>query len=194
VKQQGSADTGSDAEVILVDDGKKLHGKKATRPGIAAQTLDGLPFSQHLSDSSALAGIRRPMPRAFHSAGCGMPQRFQVACAWGGSALPGITCPAQGLQPAFAADKEFRVGWPQLAAAAAFLFRPQFCIQGHCITRPVRFPASGVGRVLDSPDQFQFYGPNVSKMFRPAKPSRLHSENAWGTGLLPARGNKLASR
>jgi hypothetical protein len=82
-----------------------------------------------------------------------MPYRFQFAWAWRCGALPGITGPAQGLKAPLAADKKFRIGRPQFAASAACLFRPQFCFISHCIAQTVRFPASGVGRVLNIPDK-----------------------------------------
>jgi len=102
----------------------------------------------HQRRAAALAGIGPPLPRSFRSAVAGVPHCFELAWPWSGGALPGIAGAAQGLQPALAADKKFRVGRPKFAASAACLFRAQFCIQGHRVARAVRFPASGVGRVL----------------------------------------------
>jgi hypothetical protein len=100
-----------------------------------------------------LERIGLPRPRSPGRRGSGMPHGFQFAWRRRRSTFPGIAGPAQGLQATLAVDEKFRIGRPQFAATAACLFRPQFCIESHCIARTNRFPASSVGRILNSPDQ-----------------------------------------
>ena len=53
MKQQRGADAGCGTKLVLVDDRKRLHGQKASRPGIASKPPGETPLSQHLRDLSA---------------------------------------------------------------------------------------------------------------------------------------------